>query len=90
MGIETYERPREKLRSKGAGVLSLVELFHVIIGTGGGAASGSKLAREVLELHKRQNITYLSLRTIKGLGDAKACQILAAVELAGRIGRLDA
>ena len=79
-----YERPREKLHSRGAASLSLVELLQIIIGSGGARLSGAKLAREIALLFDAKNISYLSLRAIPGVGEAKACQIIAALELSRR------
>jgi len=79
-----YQRPREKLRSIGPSELSIAELFQVILGAGSPKISGAKIARLVEELYMKDAITYQALISIGGIGEAKACQILAALELAMR------
>ncbi len=80
-----YERPREKLRNRGVKALSLLELLQLIIGSGNARVSAARLAREVEGLITSRTATYAALIQIDGLGDAKACQILASLELAGRV-----
>lgn len=79
-----YQRPREKLRERGVHTLLTVELLQVIIGSGGPKASGAVLARLVGELFINETVSYQSLVAIDGIGDAKACQLLAVYELATR------
>lgn len=79
-----FERPREKLQTKGAAYLSTVELLQVIIGSGNAKASAARLARRVTDLFNKGTITYALLLGIDGIGSATACQILAAVELGAR------
>lgn len=79
-----YMRPREKLRRKGASALADTELLQLIVGTGGASVSGAKLARLVSAALNRGKITYDALLCIKGVGDTKACLILALQEYARR------
>jgi DNA repair protein RadC len=65
------ERPRERLLTQGAGVLSDAELLAVLLRTGLRGKSAVDLGRE-------------RLGQIKGLGPAKAAQFAAAIELARR------
>jgi DNA repair protein RadC len=82
----TYERPRERLRAKGVQALATPELIQVVLGSGGPAISVGKLARSVAQLlGKNANARYDDLRLLPGIGDAKACQLLAAIELGRRV-----
>ncbi len=80
-----YERPRERLRSKGVQALATPELIQVVLGSGGPAISIGKLARSVAQLlSKKGTAGYGELLALPGIGDAKACQLLAAIELGRR------
>ncbi|MGM0395487.1 MAG: RadC family protein [Bacillota bacterium] len=87
------ERPREKLLSMGPGALSNSELLAVIIRTGTGSESAIEVSRRMLSLDSR-GISYLGdasisdLTEIRGIGECKAAQILAAIELGKRIKRI--
>ncbi len=84
-----YDRPREKLRDRGAQSLTLAELLQVIIGSGSRGSPVAKLAREaayVIETSLGQDATK-RLMNIRGIGAVKVAQITAAIELAGRIAR---
>ena len=83
------DRPREKLQIKGRGALSDAELLAIIIGSGTKAVSAVELAREILSASKNSlsNLSKLSiddLKKFKGIGEAKAISIYAAMELARR------
>lgn len=84
------EKPREKLLKEGKEKLSSTEILAIIIGSGTGERSALELASEVLALDS-EGIRFLAeckpeeLTRIKGIGCAKACEILAAVELGKRI-----
>lgn len=80
------ERPREKLLSKGPAALSDLELLAVTIGSGVRGHGVLSLASRVLrQMHGRLDQCRVeSLTSIKGLGEAKACQIIASLELARR------
>lgn len=84
------DRPREKLLRRGAGVLSDAELLAIILRTGGAGASALDHARGLIEEfgNFRQLATAGAgdLCKVKGLGPAKAAQILAALEIAKRFG----
>jgi len=79
-----YERPREKLRSRGVKNLTQAELIQLVIGSGTAKYPVGKLARQVGVILKSDPVTFESLCAIPGLGEAKACQILASVELGVR------
>ena len=84
------ERPQEKLIYRGASCLSNAELLALIIRSGNGRRSAIGLAEEVLA-YAAENIGDLGaaevreLTQIDGIGDAKACSIVAAMELSKRL-----
>jgi DNA repair protein RadC len=84
------DRPREKLLSKGRKSLSDVELLAIILGSGNLDESAVDLSRRILLAHDNslQRLAKASindLKRFKGVGPAKAVNILAAVEIAARI-----
>ncbi len=79
-----YERPREKLQHRGASFLTVPELLQIVIGSGTAKVSGARLAKRAAKMLDSQPPMYANLRAIEGLGHAKACQILAALELGAR------
>ena len=83
------DRPRERLVNKGPSSLSDAELISIILKTGTKEMSVSVLANYLLQefngLNQLKKVTYRQLYNIRGIGQAKACQILAALELAKRI-----
>jgi DNA repair protein RadC len=84
------DRPREKLLRRGAGSLSDAELLAIILRTGGTGASALDHARAIIEAFGsfRQLATAGAgdLCKVKGLGPAKAAEILATLEIAKRFG----
>ena len=84
------ERPQEKLIYGGAGGLSNSELLALIIRTGTGDKSAVRLADEVIS-YANENTGGLGtaevreLTEIDGIGEAKACSIVAAIELSKRL-----
>lgn len=84
------ERPREKLLQYGPQYLSNSELIAILLRTGTKEKSAISLAHELLA-KERRGIYYLAqalpeeLAEISGIGKAKACQILAALELGKRV-----
>ena len=90
MELPKAERPREKLLGQGSKTLSNTELLAILIGTGTKAESAITLAARILTETKNGisslvDISPEELSTIKGIGDATSCRILAAVELGRRI-----
>ena len=85
----TDDRPREKLLTKGAEVLSDSELLAILISTGNKEKSAVDLAKEVLQLGKNNlnelgKLSVYDLTKIKGIGEAKAITLAAALELGRR------
>lgn len=83
------ERPREKMTLNGASSLSDAELLAILIRSGTKDLNAIQLGQAILQ--KADNIRYLQditieeLKSINGIGEAKALQIKAALELANRI-----
>ena len=83
------DRPREKMISKGKGTLSNAELIAILIGSGCGERSAVELAREMLDavgnnLYDLSKLGIEELKQHKGIGEAKAVSIMAALELGRR------
>ena len=85
--VAPHDRPREKLERVGAGGLGDNELLAIVLGHGVPRASALELANAVLDavggLHGLARATTDDLRRIPGIGEARASQLIAAVE-AGR------
>lgn len=90
--VPTCERPRERLLKEGAQVLSNQELIAVILGTGTKQESVLQLSTRILHsfqgLRLLKDSTATELKKIKGIGDTKAVQLLAALELGSRVHKL--
>lgn len=87
------ERPREKLIGKGAESLSNSELIAILLHHGTRDRSALDLAQEILRmardnLHDLGKLSVRELMKIKGIGEAKAIGIVAAMELGRRRGSL--
>ncbi len=83
------DRPREKLLMKGPESLSDSELLAILIITGNKEKSALELAKDVLQMGKNNlpalgKLTVKELTRIKGIGEAKAISIVAALELGRR------
>ena len=84
------ERPREKLLAYGAGALTDGELLAILLRTGTASKSALALGRELTKdggLYRRlARISRVEeLTQIRGLGQAKAATVLAALELGRRL-----
>lgn len=83
------DRPREKMISKGRGSLSNAELIAILIRSGSEEQTAVDLAREVLDavgdnLYDLSKLSIDELQQHKGIGEAKAVSIAAALELGRR------
>ena len=83
------DRPREKLLNKGASVLSDAELLAIMIGSGSRNESAVQLCRKILKashdnLNELARLSIDELCKFKGIGEAKAITISAALELGNR------
>jgi len=83
------DRPREKLLQKGVNTLSDAELIAVLIGSGNREESAVDLSKRILA-SAQNNLDVLGrfsleeLMQFKGIGEAKAVSIIAALELGRR------
>jgi DNA repair protein RadC len=92
MNIKTWaeeDRPREKLLLKGKHSLSDAELIAILIGSGNTKETAVELSKRILNkvsnnLYELGRLTVADLRQFRGIGEAKAVSILAALELGKR------
>jgi DNA repair protein RadC len=83
------DRPREKLLIKGKNALSDAELIAILIGSGNKEDSAVELSKKILKsvnnnLIELSRLSVIDLVRFKGIGDAKAVSIVAALELGNR------
>ena len=83
------DRPREKLQSKGRQSLSDAELLAILLGSGSRNESAVALAQRILgtvsnNLNELGKCSLAELMKFKGIGEAKAITIAAAMELGRR------
>ena len=83
------DRPREKFLLKGKYALSDSELLAIILGSGNNEDSAVELARKILSSvdYNWQKLSKLSIKDLmkfKGIGEAKAISVAAALEIGRR------
>ncbi|MBT8238270.1 MAG: DNA repair protein RadC [Croceitalea sp.] len=83
------DKPREKLLSKGRSVLSDAELIAILIGSGSKKESAVALSKRILgsvnnNLTDLGKLSVKQLMQFKGIGEAKAVTIAAALEMGRR------
>jgi DNA repair protein RadC len=82
------DRPREKLITKGRQSLSDAELIAILIGSGNRKESAVELSKRILnhytELNELGRLSVKDLMQFRGIGEAKAVSIVAALELGRR------
>ena len=83
------DKPREKLMLKGKSALSDAELIAILIGSGSRSESAVDLSKRILasvdnNLNALGKLSISQLMTFKGIGEAKAISIIAALELGRR------
>lgn len=83
------DKPREKLMLKGRNALSDAELIAILIGSGNRNESAVDLSKRILasvdnNLNALGKLTLSQLMNFKGIGEAKAISIIAAMELGRR------
>jgi DNA repair protein RadC len=88
------DRPREKLMTKGTSALTDAELIAILIGSGTAKLSAVDVSKKVLQhvdnqLNELARLSVKELMKIKGIGEAKAITIVAALELGKRRKELD-
>lgn len=87
--LPASERPRERLRDYGASALSNAELLAIILRTGARREGVLALATRLLSAYRGlvglARVSFGELCNEKGLGEAKAAQLKAALELGRRL-----
>ncbi len=83
------DKPREKMMLKGQAALSDAELLAILIGSGTRDESAVDLCKRILQavnhnLNQLSKLSLSKLKQFKGIGDAKAITIMAAMELGRR------
>ncbi len=83
------DQPREKLMAQGRQILSDAELIAILIGSGNREESAIELCKRILNesqnnLNELAKLTVSDLTKFKGIGEAKAISIVAALELGRR------
>jgi len=83
------DRPREKMLNKGKNSLSDAELIAILIGSGNTTQSAVELSQQILKdvennLIELSKLSVADLIRYKGIGEAKAISIVAALELGRR------
>lgn len=86
---EQNDLPTKKLKEKGLAFLSDSELLSILINTGTKEKSAIVLAKEILalaygNLDQLGKLSLNDLQAVKGIGQSKACLVLAAIELGRR------
>jgi DNA repair protein RadC len=86
--LAPHDRPREKLERLGSAALGDNELLALVLGSGARGRDVLELANAILDgcsgLYGLTRAAAADLRCIRGVGGARAAQILAAVELGRR------
>lgn len=88
IGENELELPREKLIRIGASNLKNHELLAILLSTGIKGLPVLEFAKEILasiDLKRFKTLELIELKNIKGINNAKACTILASIELSRRI-----
>jgi len=84
--LNNFDKPREKLLSKGAKSLKNYELVAILLGSGIKGKDVIKLSKEIVKIFEDDftSLTLDKLLRVHGLGDAKASQLISALELSKR------
>ncbi len=86
--MPSRERPRERMRELGPEALTAAELVAVLLGRGVKGADVKRISEELVAryegLEMLSRASWDELRSIAGIKDAKAAQLLAAFELGRR------
>ena len=88
------DKPREKLSLKGKSSLSNAELLAILIGSGNNDDSAVELCKKILQkidnnLIELSKLSISDLTVHKGIGEAKAITIIAALEIGRRLRKSD-
>ncbi len=83
------DRPRERLKKEGVESLSNEELLSILLNSGGKDGGVKELSISLLKeaggIHNFLDLNYEKLVQMKGIGPAKACTLLAALEYGKRV-----
>lgn len=84
---EIHEKPRERLIRYGVGALSDAELYALILTAGTSQLNVLNIAQRVSFFisSQKQTPTISQLKQLQGIGTARACQLLATIELGKRV-----
>ena len=89
--LPILERPRERLINVGVENLSDEELLSIILKTGSKEMSVKDLSSFILSslggIENLRKLNYYEVKKIKGIGEAKACMLVALSEIARRMNR---
>ena len=86
--LQKVDLPREKLAKYGSGKLKDHELLALLLGSGIKGLNVLELSKKILEIIRKigiKKITLTDLLKVKGLGQAKASQVKALLELGKRL-----
>jgi DNA repair protein RadC len=86
--IPKIDLPREKLEKYGSGKLTDSELLAILLGSGIKGLNVLQLSKKILKLIQKIGVEKITLEDLlkeKGLGRAKASQVIAMVELGRRL-----
>lgn len=87
--LSLENRPRERLAAQGAKALTDGELLALVLRTGSGKQSAIELGNQMLRklggLNGLAKADLSTLKTLDGVGDVKASQMIAVMELAARL-----
>lgn len=90
--VPPHDRPRERMIANGPQSLSTHELLAILLRTGTKEESVLQLSNRILNefegLRLLKDASLEEITSIHGIGRAKAIQLMAAVEIGRRIGRL--
>jgi DNA repair protein RadC len=97
IGIKSWaeeDRPREKLAGQGRRALTDAELIAILIGSGSRNETAVELSKRILhhygnDLNKLGRASIPELSNFKGIGEAKAISIIAALEIGRRRGETE-
>lgn len=83
------DRPREKLSAQGRRALTDAELIAILIGSGSRTETAVELSKRILhhydnDLNKLAKASIQELSNFRGIGEAKAISIIAALEIGRR------
>ncbi len=87
--LDPEDQPRERAEKYGCGVLSVPDLWALILRTGTPGTPITTLCREMMnlndgKLHRLERRSRQELRSLKGIGNTKSIQIEAVMELMRR------